>query len=55
MAAGAAVYAAAVEPDLVAGLVLIGPFVRDIPIGVVRRLAFRLALLRPWGPAAWSA
>jgi pimeloyl-ACP methyl ester carboxylesterase len=55
MAAGAAVYAAAEEPGLVAGLVLIGPFVRDIPIGVVQRLSFRLALLRPWGPAAWSA
>lgn len=55
MGAGAAVYAAAEEPDGVAGLVLIGPFVRDIPIGVVQRLSFKLALLRPWGPAAWNA
>jgi pimeloyl-ACP methyl ester carboxylesterase len=55
MAAGAAVYAAAEEPDLVAGLVLIGPFVREIPMGLVQRLSFRLALLRPWGPAAWNA
>jgi pimeloyl-ACP methyl ester carboxylesterase len=55
MAAGAAVWAAAEARELVAGLVLIGPFVRDTPIGLVTRVAFRLALLRPWGPAAWSA
>jgi pimeloyl-ACP methyl ester carboxylesterase len=55
MAAGAAVWAAAEAPDLVAGLVLIGPFVRDIPIGLVQRLSFRLALLRPWGPGVWNA
>jgi pimeloyl-ACP methyl ester carboxylesterase len=55
MAAGAAVCAAAEARELVAGLVLIGPFVRNTPIGLVPRVAFRLALLRPWGPAAWSA
>jgi pimeloyl-ACP methyl ester carboxylesterase len=55
MGAGAAVWAAAEAPDLVAGLVLIGPFVRDIPTGLVQRLSLRLALLRPWGPAAWNA
>lgn len=55
MSAGAAVWAAAERPDLVAGLALIGPFVRDIPVGWPQRLALRLALLRPWGPAAWSA
>lgn len=55
MSAGAAVWAAAEAPDLVAGLVLIGPFVRDVPIGWLPRLALRLALLRPWGPAAWTA
>jgi pimeloyl-ACP methyl ester carboxylesterase len=54
MAAGAAVWAAAEAPDLVAGLVLIGPFVRDTPIGLLPRISFRLALLRPWGPAAWN-
>ena len=55
MSAGAAVWAAAEAPDLVAGVVLIGPFVRDVPTGLVPRLTFRLALLRPWGPAAWNA
>jgi pimeloyl-ACP methyl ester carboxylesterase len=55
MAAGAAVWAAAEAPDRVSGLVLIGPFVRNTPVGFVARLSFRLALLRPWGPAAWNA
>jgi pimeloyl-ACP methyl ester carboxylesterase len=55
MAAGAAVWAAAEAPDLAAGLVLMGPFVRNTPVGFVARLSFRLALLRPWGPAAWNA
>ena len=55
MGAGAAVWAAAEEPGLVAGLVLVGPFVRQVPVGAVASLSFRLALLRPWGPAAWNA
>jgi pimeloyl-ACP methyl ester carboxylesterase len=55
MGAGAAAWAAAEEPGLVAGLVLIGPFVRQVPVGAVTALSFRLLLLRPWGPAAWNA
>jgi pimeloyl-ACP methyl ester carboxylesterase len=55
MGAGAAVWAAAERPDLVSGLALIGPFVRDVPMSVVQRLMLRLGLVRPWGPAAWSA
>lgn len=55
MGAGAAAWAAAEDPGLVTGLVLVGPFVRQVPVGVVASLAFRLALLRPWGPAAWNA
>ncbi len=55
MAAGAAAWAAAEAPEQVSGVVLVGPFVRNPPIGLLPRLAFRLALLRPWGPAAWSA
>ena len=55
MSAGAAVWAAAEAPDLIAGLVLIGPFVRNAPVGLIPRLAFRLALIRPWGAAAWNA
>lgn len=59
MGAAAAVIAAADRPDLVRGLVLIGPFVRDAPTSAVARFAtkavMRLALYRPWGPAAWLA
>jgi pimeloyl-ACP methyl ester carboxylesterase len=55
MSAGGAVWAAAERPDLVAGLVLIAPFVRDPAGPAWQRWAFRLALLRPWGPAAWLA
>ncbi len=55
MGAGAATWAAAEAPSRVAALVLIGAFVRNPPVGRGATLAFRLALLRPWGPAAWSA
>lgn len=55
MGAGAAVWAAAEEPSKVAALVLIGPFVRNAPVGRVAELSFRLALLRPWGRRAWDA
>ncbi len=54
MGAGAAAWAAAEDPALIAGLVLVGPFVRNAPVGRGAVLAFRLALLRPWGPAAWN-
>jgi len=55
MGGGAATWAAAEAPELVAALVLVGPFVRNAPVGRGAELAFRLALLRPWGPAAWNA
>lgn len=54
MSAGAAAWAAAEAPELVAGLVLIGPFVRDAPVSRVMEIAFRLAMLRPWGPVLWN-
>lgn len=53
MGAGAAVLAAAERPDAVSGLVLLGPFVRNPPSSRLAGLAFRLALLKPWGPATW--
>lgn len=55
MAGGSAVWAAAERPDLIAGLVLSGPFVRNASVGRLAELSFRLALLRPWGPRAWNA
>ena len=54
MAAGAAVYAAAEAPDLVRGLVLIGPAVRFEPTWQTN-LLFGALFARPWGPAMWLA
>ena len=55
MGAGAAVIAAAERPEAVSGLVLVGPFVRNPPGGAFAMLMFRLALLKPWGPAAFMS
>jgi pimeloyl-ACP methyl ester carboxylesterase len=55
MGAGAAVVAAAQRPDAVLGLALLGPFVRNPPGGRLSALAFRIALLRPWGRAAFMS
>ena len=58
MGAGAAVWAAAERPDLVVGLALTGPYVRDAAPGpqtTAMRLLLRLLLLRPWGPAVWRS
>jgi pimeloyl-ACP methyl ester carboxylesterase len=54
MAAGSAAWAAAERPDLVAGLVLVGPFVRQMPSSKIQTLMLKVLLTRPWGPAAWS-
>ncbi len=53
MAAGAAVWAAAEAPELVAGLVLIGPFVHDTGPLWPGHLLFSVLFAWPWGRAAW--
>lgn len=53
MGAGAAAYLAAIRPELVRGLVLVGPFVRNGQVSRVQRLAMRIALARPWVVATW--
>ena len=55
MAAGSAVLAAAQRPSLVAGLVLIGPFVRDPETSLVQRIMLRVAMARPWAATSWKA
>lgn len=55
MGAGAAAWAAAEDPTAVSGLVLLGPFVRNAPVGALKTLLFRVAMLRPWGPRVWDA
>jgi len=54
MAAGSAVIVAARYPELVRGLVLIGPFVRDPAASALMRLATRALMARPWAAAAWK-
>ncbi len=53
MAAGATVWAAAEAPELVAGAVLVGPFVRSEP-SLFTNLLFGAMFSRPWGPAMWQ-
>jgi pimeloyl-ACP methyl ester carboxylesterase len=55
MGAGAVCWAVAEAPALTAGLVLLGPFVRDAKASTVAKFLFRLALLRPWGPSIWKS
>jgi pimeloyl-ACP methyl ester carboxylesterase len=55
MGAGAAAWAAAERPDLVAGLVLLGAFVRNPPTGALTLLGFRALMGGPWAPRVWGA
>jgi pimeloyl-ACP methyl ester carboxylesterase len=55
LSAGAAVVLAARRPELVAGLILIGPFVRDQPTSRFTRLLLRIALWRPWAALTWRS
>ncbi len=53
MSSAASVIAAGQRPDLVAGLVLTGAFIRDQPSSKAMEVVMRAALLRPWGPSMW--
>ena len=52
---GASVLAAVNDPSKVAGLAMIGPVVRNSNVGALVSLAMKVALAKPWGPAAWRA
>src|SRR5882762_11195392 len=54
MAGAAAVWAAAEIPSAVAGIVLIDPFVREMPTSVFLNAFLKVATQRPWGPSFWS-
>lgn len=54
MAAGSAVLVAARHPELVSGLVLLGPFVREPETSRLTRLATRMLMAPPWAAAAWN-
>ncbi len=55
MGAGAAVIAAAARPDLITGLVLVGPFVRNPPTNPALALLFRMMMAPPWAASVWKA
>lgn len=55
LGAAAAVIAAAEKPELVSGLVLVGPFVRNVPAPAWQRLLFRAMMGGPWARLAWLA
>jgi pimeloyl-ACP methyl ester carboxylesterase len=52
MAAGAAVWAAAEAPELIRGMVMVGPFVRGDGNKLLEAV-FTVMLARPWGPSMW--
>jgi pimeloyl-ACP methyl ester carboxylesterase len=52
MAAGSAVWAASETPDLVRGMILVGPFVRGDGSWFLETL-FSILFARPWGPSMW--
>jgi len=54
MAAGSAVLVAAQRSELVAGLVLIGPFVRNGKTTVIEKLLLRVAMAPLWAASAWK-
>lgn len=52
--AAIATWAAAERPQTVSRLVLIGPFVRNVPIGTLQKLMLRVGFAGPWAPALWG-
>lgn len=54
MGAGAVTLIAARRPDMVGGLVLIGPFVRNPQTGAAALLAFRAMMGGPWATRVWA-
>ena len=52
--AAAAVIAAGRRPELIAGIVLLGPFLR-LGMGVLGLYIMPLMFMRPWGPVMWRS
>ena len=55
MGAGAAVIAAAERPELVTGVALLGPAVRNVPLNPAVVALSRLLMAGPWARAAWAS
>ncbi len=54
LSSAAAVIAAGRRPDSVAGLILLGPFLRN-GVGEMKRWILQQVFARPWGPHIWRA
>ncbi len=55
MSAGSAVIVAAEHPELVSGLVLMGPFVRNPPANTATRIMFRVLMAPLWARPMWTS
>ena len=55
MSAGSVAYLAAIKPELVRGLVLVGPFVRNGDTSAIQRLMLRAAMAPAWAAQSWRA
>jgi pimeloyl-ACP methyl ester carboxylesterase len=55
MGAAAATLVSAQRPEIVDGLVLIGPFVRDGEVSGVQRLLLRIGMAPAWAAMSWKA
>jgi pimeloyl-ACP methyl ester carboxylesterase len=53
-AAAAAVWTAAERPEQVRSVVLVGPFVRNTPLGLVKSIGATLVMNGPWRVWAWD-
>lgn len=50
---GAAVWAAAEDPDFVNGIALIGAFVRQPKVNPIMAMIMKVMFIGPWGSSAW--
>jgi pimeloyl-ACP methyl ester carboxylesterase len=55
MSAGAAVITAARHPELVSGLVLVGPFVRDLKSSAIQKLMLSVMMAKPLVVTSWNS
>jgi pimeloyl-ACP methyl ester carboxylesterase len=55
MGAGSAVLVAAMHSDLIRGLVLVGPFVRNGKTSWMQRMMLRVAMTPMWAAGAWKS
>ncbi|KAF2161455.1 hypothetical protein M409DRAFT_28185 [Zasmidium cellare ATCC 36951] len=57
LSAGGAAIAAGRRPDLVRGLILIGPFLRNPQgvMGIIGPTLMKTLVMKPWGPSVWKS